>query len=372
MNILFVNVSHFISGAEASLFEVLRGLDKKKHTVFLASPSVPDQHKLNGGGIIYYKLPFIWLVKSYNPLRVIRYALCIINIHLRLIRFARVKEIDVVYANTLKSFIYVAFLKILVPKCKLVCHIRDNISSKFSQWFIVKFSDKVISVSEHINNQFESNSSKKQVVYGGIELNQKTSAIKYPIRDSLGLNPDTMLLAQVGQITRWKNHIHFIKAAHRIVEKNSNVHFIVIGDDLSGRETQYKKELIALVEDLDLSEHFSFLGHREDAFDLLWQIDILIHPAINEPFGRVIIEAMLQMKPVVAYRCGGPSEIVVKGKTGYLVEPHSIEEITEKTICLLQSRELRLQFGEAGRKRVMEHFNKCRYIKEVESVLNDL
>jgi UDP-glucose:tetrahydrobiopterin glucosyltransferase len=43
-----------------------------------------------------------------------------------------------------------------------------------------------------------------------------------------------------------------------------------------------------------------------------------------EAFGNVAIEAMACGVPVVSYRRGGPSEVIVHGETGYLVEPDDI------------------------------------------------
>jgi UDP-glucose:tetrahydrobiopterin glucosyltransferase len=44
-----------------------------------------------------------------------------------------------------------------------------------------------------------------------------------------------------------------------------------------------------------------------------------------EAFGNVAIEALACGVPVIAYRRGGPAEIVQDGKTGWLVEPDSVE-----------------------------------------------
>lgn len=44
-----------------------------------------------------------------------------------------------------------------------------------------------------------------------------------------------------------------------------------------------------------------------------------------EAFGNVLIEALACGVPVIAYRRGGPGEIVQNGKTGWLVEPDSVE-----------------------------------------------
>jgi len=54
---------------------------------------------------------------------------------------------------------------------------------------------------------------------------------------------------------------------------------------------------------------------------------VLITPHWIEAFGNVAIEALACGVPVIAYKRGGPSEIVEDGKTGWLVEPNNIKEL---------------------------------------------
>lgn len=56
---------------------------------------------------------------------------------------------------------------------------------------------------------------------------------------------------------------------------------------------------------------------------------LLMTPKWVEAFGNVAIEALACGVPVIAYRRGGPAEIVQPGKTGWLVEPDSIEGLVE-------------------------------------------
>ena len=52
---------------------------------------------------------------------------------------------------------------------------------------------------------------------------------------------------------------------------------------------------------------------------------LLMTPKWVEAFGNVAIEAMACGVPVIAYRRGGPAEIVVDGETGFLVEPDDVD-----------------------------------------------
>lgn len=56
---------------------------------------------------------------------------------------------------------------------------------------------------------------------------------------------------------------------------------------------------------------------------------LLVTPRWVEAFGNVVIEALACGVPVIAYRRGGPAEIVSHGQTGWVVEPDSVEALVE-------------------------------------------
>ena len=61
---------------------------------------------------------------------------------------------------------------------------------------------------------------------------------------------------------------------------------------------------------------------------------LLMTPRWLEAFGNVAIEALACGVPVIAYRRGGPAEIVRDGETGFLVEPDSVEGLVEAIRCI--------------------------------------
>ena len=97
-----------------------------------------------------------------------------------------------------------------------------------------------------------------------------------------------------------------------------------------------------------------------------------MHTAIDEPFGRVFVEAMAMEKPVVAYACGGPKEIIVNNQTGYLVKPYYFKAIGEKVILLLKNEKLHITLGTEGRKRVIEKFNINDNICKIETLFDNM
>lgn len=72
-------------------------------------------------------------------------------------------------------------------------------------------------------------------------------------------------------------------------------------------------------------EYLGFLSTTDMQQQLRQCKALLMTPRWVEAFGNVAIEALACGVPVIAYRRGGPAEIVQDGKTGFLVEPDSVE-----------------------------------------------
>src|SRR3546814_18022838 len=65
------------------------------------------------------------------------------------------------------------------------------------------------------------------------------------------------------------------------------------------------------------------MGWRTPGVRWIAACDMLMVPAIDEPFGRTLIEAMLVGTPIVATRSGGNIDALRDGDIGQLVQPES-------------------------------------------------
>lgn len=84
--------------------------------------------------------------------------------------------------------------------------------------------------------------------------------------------------------------------------------------------------------------------------------DVFCFPTRYEPFGIVILEAMLFGLPCVATRTGAIPEMVQDGETGYLVPTDDVEALTASLLLLLGDRDRAIRFGDAARKRADSDF----------------
>jgi glycosyltransferase involved in cell wall biosynthesis len=169
----------------------------------------------------------------------------------------------------------------------------------------------------------------------------------------------------VGRILPWKALETLLEAAARLRTSLPAALYLVIGDVVTdeahrAEAVRYRASLLALRDRLGLQHHVRFLGHRDDVPHLLHVLDVVAHTAIDEPFGRVLIEAMAAGKPVVATRGGGVPEIVVDQVTGYLVPPRDADALADR-LAALADPDRRERFGRAGRERAIAAFSLERY-----------
>ena len=96
--------------------------------------------------------------------------------------------------------------------------------------------------------------------------------------------------------------------------------------------------------------------------------DVVACTPTYEPFGITPLEAMACGTPVVAYRVGGLQDTVVDGKTGLLVPPGDLRALSAALGGLLADEKRRDAFGQAARKRVVQHYPWPRLAERVEKV----
>jgi glycosyltransferase involved in cell wall biosynthesis len=99
--------------------------------------------------------------------------------------------------------------------------------------------------------------------------------------------------------------------------------------------------------------------------------DILVHCSLREGLARVLPQAMLCGKSVVSFNIDGAKEVVSR-RTGFLIEPENIEQLTQACEELVKNPELRDKLGQAGRESVKEKFAPETMVDTIEQVYQKL
>jgi glycosyltransferase involved in cell wall biosynthesis len=132
-------------------------------------------------------------------------------------------------------------------------------------------------------------------------------------------NPGPFVVGMIGRLAPWKGQHVFLEAFARAFSGGDEV-ALLVGEAMFGSEEEsYAAELRELAQRLGIADRVEFGGFREDVWVELARMSVCVHASVvPEPFGQVIVEAMLAGVPVIATEGGGPSEIVTSGEDGLL------------------------------------------------------
>ena len=157
-----------------------------------------------------------------------------------------------------------------------------------------------------------------------------------------------------GRITRWKGQDVLLRA----LAKLPGVHGLIVGEALfTGDDRAFAGELRNLATELGIADRIHFTGFRRDIVPLLLSVDVVVHCSTSpEPFGRVIVEAMLSGRPLVATKAGGALEIVKHSETGLLVEPGNPDALARAINTLVENPPLASALGVSAQRDAQERF----------------
>ena len=166
------------------------------------------------------------------------------------------------------------------------------------------------------------------------------------IRSEFGVTSDMLLIGIVGRLEEVKDHENFLGMASRVYKENKNVRFLIVGDG------SLREHLLALTNELGLSEAVVFTGLRKDIPAIMSALDLLVLSSRYEGLPVVVLEAMAARKPVVVTRVSGLLGVVDDGRTGILVDPGDPDALAAACFQLLAQPDLRVQMGNAGYEKV--------------------
>ena len=108
----------------------------------------------------------------------------------------------------------------------------------------------------------------------------------------------------------------------------------------------------------------------EELMQAYAEAQVVIFPSLlEEPFGRVGIEAMSAGKPVVAFDVGGVREWLTHGETGFLVSRGDVNKMAEYVNLLLENPDLAHKLGSTGRQEALSLFDREQMLSRLEQVL---
>jgi glycosyltransferase involved in cell wall biosynthesis len=181
-------------------------------------------------------------------------------------------------------------------------------------------------------------------------------------RESLSIEPDEIVIANIGRLNPEKGQELFIEAAKEIAARNRKVRFLLIG---IGRD---QEKLEALVKNYGLERYVIFAGFRNDMASIYNDIDLVVQSSWTEGMPNVVLESLLMEVPVIATDVGGTSEVMSNGNTGVLIAPGDLKGLIKLISEFIENRIAMVEMAKRGREDVMRRFNHAERVKKLESV----
>jgi glycosyltransferase involved in cell wall biosynthesis len=186
---------------------------------------------------------------------------------------------------------------------------------------------------KYILQSYSYSDDKVKVAYLGVDLST--------FRQDPKIKREPCILT-VCRLSKFKNVDTLIKAFNKVLDMKPNLKLYIVGD---GEE---KENLENLVKRLKIADKVIFTGDVKNPAEVktyYQKAQIFILCSIDEPFGIVPVEAMACGTPVIAFDSGGPSEVVLNGKTGLLLRDCSYDNLAKNIARLLQNPKILSEFS---------------------------
>lgn len=257
----------------------------------------------------------------------------------------------------------------------LVMHLRGVHSASRIVDLAVGTAERCIAISQHTAAGCIAAGvppEKTRVLLNPVEPRWPDPARVLDVRQELGATPSDFLIGSVGRIVEWKGQLELLRALTPLLQETPDMRLAIVGDEADGR-TGYLAALHAWVIEHGLDKQVRFAGFRRDIESVYAALDVMAHSAISpEPFGRVIVEAMLYGCAVIASPMGGPLEIITDGVDGMLLDPRRPEALREGVRRLHRDQAFRQRVAEAGAVMVRGRFGARSYAERLVALYADL
>jgi glycosyltransferase involved in cell wall biosynthesis len=228
----------------------------------------------------------------------------------------------------------------------------------------LKYTDKIFTVSNALKKVLEINGIKNiETIYNGIDVSkwQANRDVIENFKNEYNLE-NKKVINFAARLIEAKGGDQLIRSLALVNKEFPYFLLLVIG-----KEWVYTEKLKQIADKLGIKNKIIFTGFlKEEELKIAYHsTDISVFPSLCfETFGMGNLEAMACKKPVISSFFGGPSEVVVDGETGYLINPNDVELMAEKILYLLKNSQKAKQFGEEGYLRAKEVFSLDRQVEE--------
>ncbi len=290
-----------------------------------------------------------------------------INGYLRANRFGLVHIQDT-------TTLYLWGLPSHLRKLPILLHWRTNYHTKLILPTLLRLPERIICVSKFAARGLPTRYQHKVEVltnpFDQAAGPSRRSEARSRLIDELGCSPDTVLLGLFANIAARKRPLIFLEALAESRKQAPGLKFMGL---MFGQPIMPLTETVEQhIAQLGLEDVVRLMGFRYPPEEWIAACDIVVAPAINEPFGRSTVEAMLQGTVVVAADSGANPEIIESGVTGILVEPDNPIAFAREIARLASDRSERARLAEQALKSAHKRFSVDAHVRRVTQLYEEI
>jgi glycosyltransferase involved in cell wall biosynthesis len=388
-----------VGGSEIWAQEVCRFISNRGYDVKVLTMDVyneeeywrdppPDNHLVSFGKFNYdngvevrrYKrsLPINWLYHLVykkildEKMGIYFYGPHSLEMYLRM--FKEIKNCGLVHTHTIPyphNFFSLFWSKISKKKIVMTPHFHPGHPhyERTSNYKLMKMCNAVITVSEYEKEYLIKKGIDREKLFttgNGINVKEykpcKLETFKKNFFERYNIKEDSKLVLFLARKIETKGVDQLIDSAKRILKKNKNVVFLLVGPNLKWFDDLYRSLSSELKRNiLDLN----YVSHQEKV-NLLHLSDIFVLPSKFEAFGIVFLEAWACNTPVIGSNQGAVPSII--GGEGLVFEFGNVNDLTDKIEILLEDEELAGEMSKKGKEKILKNYTWDKIGRKVEEV----
>lgn len=380
--ILIFNDGFYMGGTEVLLLDVLNHLAKKDCDVTLLLPNPSDRNQMLSkvSSRIHIKYLYPQELKGLKKTLYKNFMIFFPRIYAK-IKGVDAKEYDIVVAFK-DSFYSILFSRMNVRKIQWVHNqpfVREYGIRSVKEWFAIQLNkfhlkkmersfnrfDEVLCVSDSCRDSYlkiyGKNLSKTdvRVLYNAMNLSGIAEKASIPVSDLP--NYDGFKFILVTRISPEKTVDRTVKMTRRLLDEGYDFRVMILGE---GGQFDYIKQMI---EDYGLSDIITMYGRVGNPYPYMKAADWLLCGSSRESFSLVLLEAISLGTPVVTTDCGGPEDVIARGKYGVFVD-NSIDGVYEGMKKVLDDPSLKDYYNSLMPEN-LDRFNYDKWQAEVDRLL---
>lgn len=199
-------------------------------------------------------------------------------------------------------------------------------------------------------------------IYNGVSVPAKAE------RETENVLKGRLKVAIVGVVCNQKNQLELLQAQSILHEQGIEIDTYIIGTNKKG----YLQQVEAYVQEHDLSKYVHIMGHQDDVFAVLKEMNIGVVCATDEAFGRTTIEFMLMKMPVVVSDSGANPELIRNEQDGYIYTSGDVNALAEVLKRYVELPELLQAQGESAYQYAIDNFSAEKNAEAIYKVINEV